>query len=389
MKINSIKISELPVIKSLRGFFTLGVGPDGKSYKVDLGLVQDATNAANDAADHPTYIGDDNYVYQWNSETRQYDKTGIYVKGETGGQGKQGIQGEQGVPGEPGPIGPQGPPGASASFNYTYIVDSDAALAAWITNAAGNDYTHVLIRRGTWSAPSVSDSVNNLTAAGTKTVVGESGSKLVFTGYDGMVYDTVPTTPDYYMFGVNVEVTSTAASDSTKAFLNCANLYHCTGVARGSKTSESLGVAFYGCKNLFNCNGNADAYDGWAYYECENLSDCYGEGFSNSSGGYSGVSFRNCKRLRSCIGVGKADGEADAQAFYQCEELYACGADYSFNEEYGSGLSFVGCRVMFGCYPLRTFTSSNQVYQGCYMNMSGTSNPVADTAVGGYNRITP
>lgn len=38
--------------------------------------------AAQDTADHPTYIGADHYVYKWNKETKAYDKTDIFVKGD-------------------------------------------------------------------------------------------------------------------------------------------------------------------------------------------------------------------------------------------------------------------------------------------------------------------
>lgn len=43
-----------------------------------------ATDSANDVANHPTYIGQDHYVYMWNKSTRVYDKTEVYVKGEPG-----------------------------------------------------------------------------------------------------------------------------------------------------------------------------------------------------------------------------------------------------------------------------------------------------------------
>lgn len=43
---------------------------------------QAATDDAQDTADHPTYIGDDNYVYKWNKQAKSYDKTAIYVRGE-------------------------------------------------------------------------------------------------------------------------------------------------------------------------------------------------------------------------------------------------------------------------------------------------------------------
>lgn len=41
-----------------------------------------ATENAQDTADHPTYIGTDNYVYKWNKTVQTYDKTAIYVRGE-------------------------------------------------------------------------------------------------------------------------------------------------------------------------------------------------------------------------------------------------------------------------------------------------------------------
>lgn len=41
-----------------------------------------ATLLANETAEHPTYIGTDNYVYKWNRTAKTYDKTSIYVRGE-------------------------------------------------------------------------------------------------------------------------------------------------------------------------------------------------------------------------------------------------------------------------------------------------------------------
>jgi hypothetical protein len=51
---------------------------------------------------------------------------------------------------------------------FTYLVDSDAALAAWCAATPGNDYTFVQIAQGTWST----SSGVNLTASATKKVVG-------------------------------------------------------------------------------------------------------------------------------------------------------------------------------------------------------------------------
>lgn len=77
-----------------------------------------AIDNANDTANHPTKIGADNYVYEWNKATKAYQKTGILVKGDkgergaTGAQGPQGVQGAKGETGARGATGPQGATGA-------------------------------------------------------------------------------------------------------------------------------------------------------------------------------------------------------------------------------------------------------------------------------------
>lgn len=68
-----------------------------------------ATKRAEAAADrvgYPDYIGEDNYVYHWNGTA--YQKTDIYVKGDTGDTGPAGPQGERGEKGDTGAQGPQG-----------------------------------------------------------------------------------------------------------------------------------------------------------------------------------------------------------------------------------------------------------------------------------------
>lgn len=80
--------------------------------------VSAAIDNANDTASHPTKIGADNYVYEWNKATKAYQKTDILVKGDkgergaTGAQGPQGVQGAKGETGARGATGPQGATGA-------------------------------------------------------------------------------------------------------------------------------------------------------------------------------------------------------------------------------------------------------------------------------------
>ena len=59
--------------------------------------VSAAIDNANDTASHPTKIGSDNYVYEWNKAAKAYQKTGILVKGDKGERGATGAQGPQGL----------------------------------------------------------------------------------------------------------------------------------------------------------------------------------------------------------------------------------------------------------------------------------------------------
>ena len=61
--------------------------------------VSAAIDNANDTASHPTKIGADNYVYEWNKATKAYQKTDILVKGDKGERGATGAQGPQGLQG--------------------------------------------------------------------------------------------------------------------------------------------------------------------------------------------------------------------------------------------------------------------------------------------------
>lgn len=75
--------------------------------------VSAAIDNANDTASHPTKIGSDNYVYEWDKAAKAYQKTGILVKGDKGERGATGAQGEQGPQGAKGETGARGATGAT------------------------------------------------------------------------------------------------------------------------------------------------------------------------------------------------------------------------------------------------------------------------------------
>lgn len=156
-------------------------------------------------------------------------------------------------------------------YGFTFVIDSDEKLNQWANNQEGNDYTSVLIKKGTWTS-----SVGvNLSTCGTKVVVGEAGSKLNFKFVEySLYYKEVPTSPEYYMFGV--EVSCLNSSDSATAFYKCANLTNCIGTANCIKHS----YGFQNCANLTNCRGagidsnNISASKGYGFYNCTGVSKC-------------------------------------------------------------------------------------------------------------------
>jgi hypothetical protein len=312
---------------------------------------------------------------------------------------------------------------------FTYLVDSNAKLADWANNMAGQDYTSVLIAPGTWtSAKEV-----NLATSGTKVVVGMPGSLLSFTSDYGLRYSGT-TTDEYRMEGVNVkginircfynctnltnctgEITSTN-STNYNVFGNCTNLTNCTATI--TSTASNYNYGFNNCTNLTNCTvtattGVADGYSNYGFSDCTNLTNCTttatgsysfhsfsgctnltnctgrgvnGIGFSNctkltdcnATGG--NIGFNNCKNLVNCIGSIYSTN-ATAYGFIACTNIINCQGDGRNSS--GNGYGFYQCTEMLLNRPYSISTTAT--YQTCYVSNGG--NQVADTAAGGWNKV--
>ncbi|MDR1199074.1 MAG: hypothetical protein LBK94_08720 [Prevotellaceae bacterium] len=198
---------------------------------------------------------------------------------------------------------------------FTYIVDSDEALAAWAANAPGNDYSSVLVKKGTWTL----NGNINLSNTGTKIITGQADNLLVFTG------DTAMNAIHYAYY-----------STSPQAEIKCI-----TGV--NIRINYPGGCGFFCCYNLVDCT---------AYSLNNNI--IHG--------------FANCNVLTRCFGVGSGFG-----------------SDYNSSTGNGTvGAGFKDCRILFGCSG--TINSGNPTYRDCYMSTMSETNPVANTAEGGWNR---
>ena len=288
------------------------------------------------------------------------------------------------------------------TYHYTYVIDSDEALANWANNdkSQGQYYTSVLIRKGEWT----STVGVNLTTTGTKVVVGEAGSKLVFNNVEkGLYYDAAPSTADYYMQGVNVEVTNDAWSGANAyGFYNCINLTNCAGIGTGISGSNANGYGFANCTNLTNCTGTGIGSSvsdyvrtlGYGFANCTNLTNCTGTGKDAAVASENTLTgecygFTNCTNLTHCTGTGTGTGTVSAgsigYAFFMCVNLTNCtGTGTGTNE----GIGFVECMAVSRCKA--GAHCSRAVFYGSYASSGDANNAYecADTANGGFNDTT-
>jgi hypothetical protein len=152
--------------------------------------------------------------------------------------------------------------GVLGPSQFTYVVDSNAALAAWANNTAGNNYTSVLIKPGTWS----SSKEVNLTTSRTKVVVGMPESKLSFTSQYGLRYTSLVSGIESSMERVSVQMTSTGVC---YGFSNCNNLTNCEAVLTSTNNIDSAGYS--NCTNIINCQVAIKTVSGVGFCNCKGL----------------------------------------------------------------------------------------------------------------------
>jgi hypothetical protein len=244
--------------------------------------------------------------------------------------------------------------GGSGNETFTFVIDSDDALAAWAENTPGGDYSSVYIKSGTWqytkhifgSIPGDAESpvpVIDLNASGTKLVCGEKDSLLSFTvqtnhsgvyaaGLFGLGWDC-------RIYGAAVEmIPSGSAAFRLSGFSHCNNLINCKASVTGF-----FGAGFSHCDNLISCEGFSEGEA--AFWECNNLSCCTGS-CSNTTNTADACAYFNCQNLVNCYGLADAS-DTVAYAFGNCDKLVNCKgeANSANSESYG----FYTCTNLLNC----------------------------------------
>ena len=257
---------------------------------------------------------------------------------------------------------------------YDLIIDSDAKLALWANVAATGTYTKVLIKAGTWNFDAstntkVSGQGVNLADAGTKEIIGESGSILNFTnittGVAALYYTSVPTTNDYRISNVSISIAG------SNGFGYCLNLSNCY-----ANCSSAGYVSFYESNNIFNCNGVGVGYSSGVpgvFYHCNNLFNCN----ASATTGARSAGFASCDNLFNC--VANITASTVSVGFHICINLQSCTATCSGTTNYG----FDQSKRM-----LLNKSTATTKYQDCYVDNGttyGITSTGEDTPDGGWN----
>jgi hypothetical protein len=252
---------------------------------------------------------------------------------------------------------------------FTYVVDSDEALNDWADNVEGNDYSCVLIKSGTWTCTKNL----NLTNCGTKVVIGEVGSKLVFNldissvSSSGISYSVFPDNNEFFMFNVHISVSRQA---NVIGFNGCINLYNCSVEANGVRA-----VGFYKSENLINCNAVANATGteyGVPFYYCNGVQNCIGSVTSETG---HAMAYSNCEKLNDCKVKDLQSNEGTAYGFHSCKVLSGCSIE---NDGINNSIQgFCNCEKLHGCKSVAKGISEGYAFKGC-------DNVVSCEGSGGY-----
>lgn len=240
---------------------------------------------------------------------------------------------------------------------FTYVVNSDASLEYWLTNKAsgtssgGDDFTSVLIKKGTWTFEGETVALDTI---GTLYVEGEAGSKLAVSNTTyALWYNSINN--ESSMFNVTAVLNSDISLSS--CFYLCHNLTNCTGEMESTSTANG----FNKCDSLFGCRGKGNGNGGGGFINCNYLVNCTGVAFGTSSS-KTANGFSGCHNLVNCIGSG--------------------------NNPNGTGYGFAECTVVHGC-KAGGFCSTSVFNSRCYASYASSNDyKCADTPAGGFNNTT-
>jgi hypothetical protein len=262
---------------------------------------------------------------------------------------------------------------ATNSASFTYVIDSNEALADYANSVSGNDYTSVLIKKGTWSI----NISKNIASYNTKLIYFEDGAKIVINS-DGATDSVMWQGNSTRMFNGDFELNY---SGNSKTFIGLGSfdeLVNCKISVKITGSITGYGSCFNACKNLKNCRITSLSFsnsipifygfnlchrlfncdiDVWLtasncgsfilFNECISLNDCRCERSGLGTIGCELKGFVNCKVLSNCR-VSVSDQKHPLYGFENCEKMAQCNF-YCYNITDSTCFGFYQCKHLYDC----------------------------------------
>lgn len=247
---------------------------------------------------------------------------------------------------------------------FTYIVNSDDSLKYWLTNKAsgtssgGDDFTSVLIKKGTYS---VNYATANLSDIGTEYVEGETGNTI--KNYHILFKNTSHYSGTYspYRFNNLHIINYASAGTSVRAFDYCNGIFNCQIEFDATDASEASAFGCYVINNCYELDNvhiqfiNGTTFDAWkngsivGFNNCTDLRNCKFYNSWNTSGGTSSAyvyAFSGCSGVTNC-GV---NAYALGHAIYNCKRVLHCNVSgYQVSDKYGSSYASSSATSTYAC----------------------------------------
>lgn len=257
------------------------------------------------------------------------------------------------------------------SEQFTYVIDNQDAFEDWANNVAGNDYTSVLIKSGTYDF----QHLVNIQESGVWEVIDLYATKTRYIKGEGDVELTLAQVGrNISLLCYNVNKYNVKPEDSPVSIENV-NI-HYTGTLNGTITLNG----FSGFCSIINCNHIGDAPDMCAnmtgFSLCHNMIDCKANGCE--------VGFLSCSNLVNC-----ESHNTWGTSFKYCNFLSNCKAETVDLQRMEATKAFDSCKILSNCYvnPLpkseySAFTGDYHAYDSCE-NLSGcdANNPYSGSYV--------
>jgi hypothetical protein len=278
-------------------------------------------------------------------------------------------------------------PVVSAPAAPTFVVDSDEKLAQLVNGTAGNDYSWVHVKTGTWTYTCLDNSITKLidiAARGTSLITGEKNSVIYFNiTYSGsaLFYGIHSVSNQVHVENIKIKMKSDTSKTMT-CFYFVKSIAHC----EAEVNAASIGRGFYSCKSVFGCSAKISSSSGTSscFSFCNDLINCSATVSSLNSGTKNG--FSNCSKLFNCsASIISTD---TAIGFSSCDYLIFCFSEAITTASTKTAYPFNLCNVGIGCRAALPgagyFITAN--FNSCYMDEIALSGAWANTAAGGYNR---